>query len=42
MAEDINVLLERLNFSKEESIRVTTSNLRSSKAQGYEKWQGRC
>ncbi|MBA0770683.1 hypothetical protein Gotri_019286 [Gossypium trilobum] len=38
MAEDINVLLERLNFSEEEWIRVISSNVKSSKIQGYEAW----
>ncbi|MBA0654147.1 hypothetical protein Goklo_021217, partial [Gossypium klotzschianum] len=38
MAEDINVLLERLNFSEEEWIRVISSNMKSSKIQGYEAW----
>ncbi|MBA0880459.1 hypothetical protein Goshw_009868 [Gossypium schwendimanii] len=38
MVEDINVLLERLNFSEEEWIRVISSNVKSSKIQGYEAW----
>ncbi|MBA0847419.1 hypothetical protein Goshw_017685 [Gossypium schwendimanii] len=38
MAEDINVLLERLNFSEEESVRVISSIERLSKSQGYEAW----
>ncbi|MBA0758524.1 hypothetical protein Gotri_021508 [Gossypium trilobum] len=39
MAEDINVLLERLNFSEEESVRVISSIERLSKPQGYEAWE---
>ncbi|MBA0640716.1 hypothetical protein Goklo_023625 [Gossypium klotzschianum] len=38
MAEDINVLLERLNFSEEESVRVISFIERLSKPQGYEAW----
>ncbi|PPS05462.1 hypothetical protein GOBAR_AA15201 [Gossypium barbadense] len=35
MAEDINVLLERLNFSEEESRRVTSTNMKSTNPQSY-------
>ncbi|PPD74045.1 hypothetical protein GOBAR_DD29025 [Gossypium barbadense] len=38
MAENINALLERLNFTEEESVRVMSSNVKSSKTQGYEAW----
>ncbi|MBA0598060.1 hypothetical protein Gorai_007839, partial [Gossypium raimondii] len=38
MVEDINMLLERLNFSEEESIRVVSSNMSSTNGKGYEAW----
>ncbi|MBA0586902.1 hypothetical protein Gorai_000043, partial [Gossypium raimondii] len=38
MAENINALLEKLNFTEEESVRVMSSNVKSSKTQGYEAW----
>ncbi|MBA0707726.1 hypothetical protein Golax_019747 [Gossypium laxum] len=38
MAKDINVLLERLNFSEEESKRVISTNTKPSNIQGYEAW----
>ncbi|MBA0648872.1 hypothetical protein Goklo_016511 [Gossypium klotzschianum] len=38
MEEDINVLLERLNFSEEESKRVISSNQYSTNPKGYKAW----
>ncbi|MBA0772115.1 hypothetical protein Gotri_007551, partial [Gossypium trilobum] len=38
MAEDINVLLERQKFSKEEYIRVISTNKNEANTQGYEAW----
>lgn len=38
MAKDINALLEKLNFSEEESKRVYSSILKSNDKQGYETW----
>ncbi|KAG8486025.1 hypothetical protein CXB51_019383 [Gossypium anomalum] len=38
MAEDINVLQERLNFSEEESRRVTSTNMKSITPKSYEAW----
>ncbi|MBA0580954.1 hypothetical protein Gorai_023151, partial [Gossypium raimondii] len=38
MEKDINVLLERLNFSEEESKRVISTNKYSTNPKGYEVW----
>ncbi|MBA0721501.1 hypothetical protein Golax_009039 [Gossypium laxum] len=38
MAEDINKLLERLNFLEEESTRVVSSNMGCNNSQGFEAW----
>ncbi|KAL1165650.1 hypothetical protein V6Z11_A06G142500 [Gossypium hirsutum] len=38
MVEDINMLLERLNFSEEESIRFFSLNMSSTNVKGYEAW----
>ncbi|MBA0653561.1 hypothetical protein Goklo_020722 [Gossypium klotzschianum] len=38
MAEDINELLERLNFSEEESKRVISMNRDEANTHGYEVW----
>ncbi|MBA0772299.1 hypothetical protein Gotri_007708 [Gossypium trilobum] len=38
MVEDINELLERLNFSEEKSIRVISTNKNEAKTHGYEAW----
>ncbi|MBA0731444.1 hypothetical protein Golax_022831 [Gossypium laxum] len=38
MVEDINMLLERFNFSEEESIRLVSSNMSSTNGKGYEAW----
>lgn len=38
MVEDINVLLERLNFSEEESIRFFSLNMSSTNVKGYKAW----
>nr|KJB49176.1 hypothetical protein B456_008G104900 [Gossypium raimondii] len=38
MVEDINELLERLNFSEEKSIRVISTNKNEANTHGYEAW----
>ncbi|MBA0824020.1 hypothetical protein Goarm_020707, partial [Gossypium armourianum] len=38
MADDKNELLERLNFSEEEPIRVISTNRNEVNTQGYEAW----
>ncbi|MBA0788661.1 hypothetical protein Gotri_000014 [Gossypium trilobum] len=38
MVDDINVLLERLNFSEKELKRVINTNMKSANIQGYEAW----
>ncbi|MBA0580596.1 hypothetical protein Gorai_022805 [Gossypium raimondii] len=36
MEEDINNLLEKLNFSEEETTRIVCKNLNSNNSQGFE------